>query len=400
MGGWVTLENSPRRISDVADLPAADFRIVVLNMVATNMHPPHMEAFGKLTALRELYLPGPMWNPRAESRTPYSENLAYLNGLITLKKLEMSYTFLEGMSVLDVGFEKMQGLGPTLEELVLRRARLKGTGLKAFTNLRALDLTMAQVTDDGMQSLAGMTKLRKLYAGELRITDKGVRPLADLQELEELRLGGTGVTDAGLASLAGLTKLKKLDLLALDITDAGLDHLARMKDLEILNLYRTKVSNAGLEKLKRFTNLKEVDLRYSRATSAGVAGLRAALPNATLIFLDSSAKPVSKNGAAPAVMGKNDKAVADWVQSIGGKAVMENGSLVKVSLNGSAVNDDQLKAFVGRRALRSLVLDNTEIGDLGVQVMQIDESPAPPPAPKSKDIEEAEEHRPPDRTIK
>ena len=116
MGGWVTLEGSPRRISDVADLPAADFRIVVLNMVATNMHPPHMEAFGKLMALRELYLPGPMWNPRAESRTLTARTLAYLNGLSTLKKLEMSYTFLEGMSVLDVGFEKMQGLAPTLEE--------------------------------------------------------------------------------------------------------------------------------------------------------------------------------------------------------------------------------------------------------------------------------------------
>src|SRR5215475_10929678 len=128
MGGWVTLEGSPRRISDVTGLPAADFRIVVLNMVASNMHPPHMEAFGKLTALRELYLPGPMWNPRAESRTPYSESLEYLNGLTTLKKLEMSYTFLEHMSVLDVGLTKMQGLGPTLEELVLRRARLDGAG--------------------------------------------------------------------------------------------------------------------------------------------------------------------------------------------------------------------------------------------------------------------------------
>ena len=45
-------------------------------------------------------------------------------------------------------------------------------------------------------------------------------------------------------------------------------------------------------------------------------------------------------------------------------------------------------------------LSLSKIGDLGVQVMQVDESPAPPPAPKSKDIEKAEEHRPPDRTTK
>src|ERR1700736_4757225 len=43
-------------------------------------------------------------------------------------------------------------------------------------------------------------------------------------------------------------------------------------------------------------------------------------------------------------------------------------------------------------------LSLSRIGDLGVQVMQVDESPAPPPAPKSKDIEKAEEHRPPGRS--
>jgi hypothetical protein len=132
MGGWVTLEGSPRRISDVADLPAADFRIVVLNMVATNMHPPHMEAFGKLTALRELYLPGPMWNPRAESRTPYSETLAYLNGLSTLKKLEMSYTFLEGMSVLDRGIRENAGLGTYARRAGPPQSPIEGYGIEVF----------------------------------------------------------------------------------------------------------------------------------------------------------------------------------------------------------------------------------------------------------------------------
>jgi len=46
-----------------------------------------MEAIGKLTALKELDLPGTMWNPRAESKTDYHDSAAYLNGLTTLKKL-------------------------------------------------------------------------------------------------------------------------------------------------------------------------------------------------------------------------------------------------------------------------------------------------------------------------
>src|SRR5688572_30655763 len=87
MGGSVVLEGDTRRIRDVVELPQGDFRIVILNMIGTNMHPPHMEAFGQLTALRELHVPGPMWNPRAESRTEYSEEMRHLAGLSTLRKL-------------------------------------------------------------------------------------------------------------------------------------------------------------------------------------------------------------------------------------------------------------------------------------------------------------------------
>src|SRR5882672_10648212 len=71
MGGFVVVEGGQSRIRDVADLPASDFRIEVLNLVGANIHPPHMEAIGKLAALKELDLPGPMWNPRAESKTDY-----------------------------------------------------------------------------------------------------------------------------------------------------------------------------------------------------------------------------------------------------------------------------------------------------------------------------------------
>ena len=85
MGGSVVLEGDSHRIRDVAELPDRDFRIEILNMIGTNMHAPHMEPFANLTALRELHLPGPMWNPRAESRTEYSEEIRYLAGLKNLK---------------------------------------------------------------------------------------------------------------------------------------------------------------------------------------------------------------------------------------------------------------------------------------------------------------------------
>jgi NADH-quinone oxidoreductase subunit G len=45
-------------------------------------------------------------------------------------------------------------------------------------------------------------------------------------------------------------------------------------------------------------------------------------------------------------------------------------------------------------------LSLSKIGDLGVHVMEVNESPAPPYTPASHDIEEEMEHQPPGRTSK
>src|SRR5207237_6575155 len=166
---------------------------------------------GKLTVLKELHLPGPMWNPRAESKTDYNDSAGYLAGLTTLKKLTFSHSFLISIHFEDRGLDKMQSLGPTLEELSIRRAQVKGPGLRHFTNLRALDLTWSYVEDGNMQSLAGMTKLRRFWARDTSIGDKTLKVLGSLRELEDLDIGGTEITEAGLAHLAGLTRLKKLN---------------------------------------------------------------------------------------------------------------------------------------------------------------------------------------------
>jgi Leucine-rich repeat (LRR) protein len=367
MGGFVVLEGDTRRIRDAAALPDGDFRIEVINMVGANMHPPHMEAFGKLTALKELHLPAPMWNPRADSTTDYNASTVYLVNLKTLKRLTFSLTFLTAVKFNDSGLDRLQPLGPTLEELVLRRVRMKGAGLKHFTNLRSLDLTWSYIEDKEMGVLAGMKRLRKFWARDTRIGETALQALGSLSELEEIDIGGADVSESGLANLSGLTRVKKLNLLGANITDAGLDSIAGMKDLEFLNLYRTKVSNAGLEKLKRFSKLREVDLRYSRATQAGVESLRAAMPSTELIFMDYSIKPAGVAGAGPQLAGKGDKAVADWIKSLGGSAALENGAVVEAKLSGTPVNDDLLKNLQSLRRLRKLDLDGTETGDLGVE---------------------------------
>src|SRR5262249_16702133 len=89
--------------------------------------------------------------------------------------------------------------------------------------------------------------------------------------------------------------------------------------------------------------------------------------NTEFVFLDSSVKPAGGKTEARLPPGKGDRAVGDWLKSIGGKAVMEDGALVEAYVNGAPVTDESLKNFEGLSRLRKIVLDGTEVGDLGMR---------------------------------
>ena len=61
-------------------LPAGDFHIASIDLTAAVMHPVELRKLEGLTHLRELYLPGRIWNPGAgnEDKTGVFESLASL----------------------------------------------------------------------------------------------------------------------------------------------------------------------------------------------------------------------------------------------------------------------------------------------------------------------------------
>src|SRR5438128_2070124 len=67
MGGKVALSGDRRMIQDAGDLPAGDFTLAVVDWVGMNVDPPDLERLGGLRRLRELHLPGPIWNRNADS---------------------------------------------------------------------------------------------------------------------------------------------------------------------------------------------------------------------------------------------------------------------------------------------------------------------------------------------
>lgn len=341
-----------RVITDVVELPPGDFQVDMVDWVAVNAVPEDLERVSGMRALRELRLPGPLWNRNADGGKDLSQLLKFLAPVSTLEKLTFSDHFLDRIRFRDAGLESIATL-TGLHELALRQAEVKGSGLRHFVNLQSLDVTLCPLTD--LLSLAGMKQLRRLWAGDTFISD--LAPLAGLTALEDLDLHGTGVRDETVPHLAALRALRRLDLQGTAITDAAVGTLEKLPALESLNLYRTKISNAGLERLSKLTRLRDIDIRYTRVTASGYDALRAALPKARIQFAGGGGLAVSKV-APPA--GKDAATLAQWVQRIGGSVRLNDGF---VSLRGVPLNEAALTAVTRIPGLRTLDLEATDLGD-------------------------------------
>ena len=151
--------------------------------------------------------------------------------------------------------------------------------LRAFPQLKELDLSESHITDAGLVHLDGTPRLQKLTIGRGAITDEGLVHVGRLSSLRELNLACSKVTDAGLVHLTGLTQLEDLDLRYDLITDVGLVHLQGLTQLTGLNLMGTRITDAGLAHVEGISQLQVLHLYQCRqVTDAGLADLKNALP--------------------------------------------------------------------------------------------------------------------------
>jgi Leucine-rich repeat (LRR) protein len=212
LGGRVTLSGARTPINDLLQLPAGDFQIKSLDLVGTLAAPKELERIAGLTALRELYLPGPMWTPVSDSPLDANDALKALAGLKNLERLYFSLHFLPTYNVTDKGVALLTAL-TQLRELRLAQSRVVKPNLAPFVHLESLDLNDSAFTDDGMKALDGLKDLKRLYLRNTAVSDDGLRYLSGLTRIEELDLYGVKVTDRGLYSLENLKAMRKLNLL-------------------------------------------------------------------------------------------------------------------------------------------------------------------------------------------
>ena len=294
------------------------------------------------------------------------ESFAYYQGMKNLVKFHAGLTTL---AWLDIGDKGVENLAPLTQ---LKSLRLDNTTIKdpkcfeALVNLEYLDLGDAYVLDHSLAPLANMKKLRRLDLTGTLVTDEGLKYLSGLTDMEDLNLYGVKVTDTGVQYLSKLTKLRSLNLLGAQITDASADVLAKFTELRELMLYRSHISDAGLAKLRKLKNLETLDLRYSGVSPSGVEAFKAAVPKCEVSYV-ATAPPVMMSHAAAAPAGRDDAAVAKWLQSLGGQVQIADGKITSISLARVEFTDAQVKYLAALSSLGKLDLEATDVSDLGLE---------------------------------
>jgi Leucine-rich repeat (LRR) protein len=357
-------------ISDLSALPATGaVALSGVDLYGTIIDPKDLSKLSDLIGLKELYLPGPSWNPGAGSKLDANEELKFLASLRSLEKLHFSLHFLTNVNVQDKGLKHLETL-TNLKELRLAQGRVKNFSFAPFTQLEGLDLSYSTATDEVLKSLAGLKNLRRLNLRDTLVTDDGLAHLAGITTLEEIDLYGLKISDRGIAHLKNLRELKKLNLLGGPISDSGAEILAGLTKLRDLNLYRAELTNAGVSKLAGLRDLAFLDLRYTRATASGVDKLRTALPKCKIDFSGSSSLGAKTATVQTPAAGAPEAAIARWIrEGLHGRVDLQNGRIRSVNLARSTVTDSQLTPIAGLPALEELDLDATEIGDLGLATL-------------------------------
>jgi Ran GTPase-activating protein (RanGAP) involved in mRNA processing and transport len=231
--------------------------------------------------------------------------------------------------------------------LTLKGVKLLASALPG-SSIRILDLSYNFLTEESIKVIS-----QSILTGNSR--------------LRTLHLGGNSFGTEGLVSLLDVlrnknTNLKHLDLSGCNLGDVGMDLLSSLRSesfIKILDLSRNNITNRGAYFIARIIenslNLEKLVLRYNYISDAGVVDISNAL--------------LTNNRLETLYLGYNLFGYA------GAKAVIyqlgyKNNSLVNLELSGNLLSNDggELLGYElkGNTKLRSLMLDNTKIGNTGL----------------------------------
>src|SRR5437764_10592890 len=125
--GRLILEGSRRPITELSQIPAGAFTITGIDLTGAVMVPVELEKLAGLTSLRELYLPGPIWNPGGgnEDANPVFQSIGTLKNL---EKLYFGWHFSAQINIRDTGMKHLLDL-TELKDLRCAQCRVTNISL-------------------------------------------------------------------------------------------------------------------------------------------------------------------------------------------------------------------------------------------------------------------------------
>ncbi len=97
--------------------------------------------------------------------------------------------------------------------------------LRAFRDLRVLDIRRSTVTDESSPMLTELTSVTHLRLSDTHITDQSIQHIKQMPNLQWLMLANTSLTDDCVADLSEIKTLAGLDIHGTQITHNGISQL-------------------------------------------------------------------------------------------------------------------------------------------------------------------------------
>lgn len=317
---------------------------------------------------------------------------------------------------------KVAGLS-TIRSLDLTGCEIGDDDLAALAGMKIgqLQLSSTQVTDAGMEHVAGMKSLQILHVDDTTVGDRGLGRIVTLPLLMDVRVARTRITSTGLGQLASASQIWRLSIGGSDIRDESLSQLKALPRLSSLEIKNAEVTDHGLEILSSFTGLRQITLADTQVTQTAVEKLKAARPGLTVSTRktpkprpaagsngsqvktasqrvprketpgtqstqrqtdqktdsdpsgpDSKTSPRSESAKRPAVSqtevqpsGLSQQQAIEKLRSLGAEVETRGGKAIRVKFSGDYghVGDSQLSFIPELTSLESLGLSRTSVTD-------------------------------------
>jgi energy-coupling factor transporter ATP-binding protein EcfA2 len=232
------------------------------------------------------YTPDPLLDALSRYRGNWDKALAVVKG----SKRGDEVTF-SGSPITDSALKALV----QYHAIYLQRCdNLTNDGLKFLLRNNGLThLTLesdSQISDKGVESLAGFKGLQSLTIESIAITDQGLAAVSQMRGLTRLVITGTNLkafTDVGVGRLTSLTKLENLTLDFSDITDASLQAISRIPSLRSIEFKgNLGVSAAGYASLSKLPLLRALTIGFVGMRDADLKNFDRFLQLDTLIFIN------------------------------------------------------------------------------------------------------------------